>query len=283
MHISVMKNETINLLNIREGGFYIDCTFGEGGHTYEILKKGGVVLAIDRDPKTEIYANNLSKEFGDQFTWVNGSFLNIYNIWNELAYPMKVDGILFDFGFSSNQIDDPERGFSFLYNSNLDMRYNCEEDILTGLDVVNKLSQKELEKIFFEYGQENNSKKIAQLICEARKTQKIETCFDLLNICRKASNLYLSKHFATKIFQAIRIYVNNEFKHIEQGVNDSLKILKYYGRIVTITFHSLEDKIIKNIFQNKNIIECSKEEILKNKRARSAKVRWFINKEVNYG
>lgn len=277
MHISVMKNEVINLLNIKRGGLYFDCTFGEGGHSRAILKLGGVVIAIDRDASTKIYAEEIKAEFPNSFFWVHSSFSNISEIWAEFAFPMKPDGILFDLGFSSNQIEDNSRGFSFLYDSNLDMRYDIDNsEILTGLEVINRESESSLGKIFTEFGEERLGYKMAKKICESRKKKPIASCFDLISIL-SSFNTYSNKHFATKIFQALRIYVNDEFFHIKKGVQSAVDLIKFYGRVVVISFHSLEDKIIKNIFFNKNLMLPSKNEIILNPRARSAKVRWIIN------
>lgn len=278
MHIPVMKDEVIDILDIKPGLFYIDATFGEGGHTKSILEKGGIVLSIDRDSSTKKHADIISKEFPDMFLWVHDSFSNIYNIWKENFYPMKVDGILFDLGFSSNQIEDPERGFSFLHDSNLDMRYNTKEGD-TALNFINQVSFEELSDIILKYGQDYKAKLIAKTICEYREKHKIKSCFELLNILKPIIKNKHNKHFATKFFQAIRIHINNEFEHIENGINNSLKILRYYGKIVVITFHSLEDRLIKNIFGNNYLKEPSCNEVKTNMRARSAKVRWFVEKK----
>lgn len=281
MHISVMKEEVIDLLDVKKGLLYIDCTFGEGGHTKEILKRGGIVLAIDRDSMTNQYANLIKKAFPETFFWVNDSFSNIYDIWLKNFAPVKVDGILFDLGFSSNQIEDTNRGFSFLYDSNLDMRYNINENSMKAADFINTASVQDLSNIFFQYGEESKSKIVAKLIVEARKKKKIETCFELINVIKPAFSSYGSKHFATKIFQALRIHINKELDHIEIGINDSLKILRYYGKMLVITFHSLEDGIVKQIFDNKCIIKPKKDEILNNRRARSATLRYYINRGEN--
>ncbi|WP_342261843.1 16S rRNA (cytosine(1402)-N(4))-methyltransferase RsmH [Alphaproteobacteria bacterium endosymbiont of Tiliacea citrago] len=276
MHISVMKKEVIDLLNVKAGQLYIDCTFGQGGHTEAILEQGGVVISIDRDSSTLIYENRIKNQFQDNFKFVNDSFSNIFEIWQNNAFPVKPDGILFDLGFSSNQIEDPNRGFSFLYDSSLDMRYDNHENSETALTLINSLKEEDLSEIFIKYGEEFNGKKIAKKICTSRKIKKIESCFEFLKILSDF-NQSSKKHYATKIFQALRIYVNKEFQHIEKGIDDAMKILKPFGKIVVITFHSLEDRIIKNKFQNKNILYPTEAEIKENVRSRSAKVRWFIN------
>lgn len=275
-----MKDEIIGLLDIKPGLFYIDCTFGEGGHSRAILERGGIVLGIDRDADTKKYADVLLSQFSDRFLWVNDSFSNIEKIWEANFAPIKVDGVLFDLGFSSNQIEDERRGFSFLYDSNLDMRYDKTEGE-TALSFLNRASFQELSDVILKYGEEFHANRIARLICEYRREKEIRSCFELLNLLRPALKNCGNKHFATKLFQALRIHVNSELDHVERGVKSSLKILRYYGKVVVLTFHSLEDRLIKNIFKNHEIALPSESEVLNNPRARSAKLRWFVEKENN--
>lgn len=279
MHIPIMKDEIIKLLNVRKDGVYIDCTFGQGGHTRGILERGGVVVALDRDASTEKYAHEIKSLFGDSFLWVHSSFAEILKVWKLYISPMKVDGILFDLGFSSNQIEDQNRGFSFMYDSDLDMRYDISEETLTALELINSVSEKSLAEIFWNFGEERLAARISHEIYEYRKKKRIESCFELLDVIKHLRR-FGDRHFATKIFQALRIVVNNEFDHIKLGVVDAMKLLRVYGKIAVLSFHSLEDRLIKNFFCNKNLLMPSSNEVCHNPRSRSAKLRWWIKPDM---
>lgn len=281
MHIPVMKEEVLEALKVRAGGFYIDATFGAGGHSRAMLEKKAAVLAFDKDQKSIEFAKDMLKEFDSSFVIKNTSFAQIEEMWSQQAKPMKVDGIIIDLGFSSNQIDDPERGFSFSKDGELDMRYDLEQSF-TAKKWINKASKEELANVFFEYGQERNSKAIAKAIVKQRKKNPIETTFDLVKIISEFND-YDHKHCATRIFQAIRIHVNDEFSSIHKILKSAKKLLKQNGRLAFLTFHSLEDKIIKNYFENQVsfILMPSQEEIEINKRSRSAKLRWMIKTEYD--
>lgn len=278
MHISIMKNEILEAMNIKPAHLYIDATFGEGGHSRSILEKGGIVLAIDRDFETKKYADILKKDFPNHFFWVHSSFCDIKKIWHENAFPMKADGILFDLGFSSNQIDDPERGFSFKHDF-FDMRFDRSQEVDAKV-WINNVDEKEMQNAFFEYAEEYNAKKIASDIVKLRKTDEIVNAQQIVNICKKYASFNQKTHCATKVFQAIRIAVNNEFENIKLALNDCFEILNEMGVIAVLSFHSLEDKIIKEFFKNHvNFLQIPTEkEVKENLRARSAKLRYVYKK-----
>lgn len=273
-----MKNEVIKVLKVRRGGLYVDCTFGQGGHSKAILEEGGIVIALDRDSSTFVNAEPLKRQFPTSFYWVHSSFSELRSILMDLAHPMLPDGVVFDLGFSSNQIEDGSRGFSFLHDSTLDMRYDTSKGE-TALDILNHLPESLLAKIFIELGEDKLGVKMARTICVARAKSRITSCFSLLSILRPFQ-FSSKRHFATKIFQALRIFVNDEFFHIEKGVAAALDSVKFYGRVVVITFHSLEDRIVKRCFANKNLIVPSNAEIASNPRSRSAKLRWFVKSHM---
>lgn len=252
-HISVLLNEAINFLDIKDGGVYVDMTLGFGGHSSEILKrnKKGLLYCFDKDITAVKYSDERLKQIGDNYKIFNTGFVNLKDY-----VPTKVDGILFDLGVSSVEIDDKDRGFSYMKCSTLDMRMD-QNNPLTAKDVVNTYSVEKLTKIFREYGEEKHAMKIAKRIEEYRKNKEIETTFELVDIIDKCIP-YKEKrnsHPAKKVFQAIRIEVNNELDEFEKALNDSLSLLNVNGTIVVITFHSLEDRICKKIFKEKTEID----------------------------
>lgn len=252
-HISVLLNETINFLDIKDGGVYVDMTLGFGGHSSEILKrnKKGLLYCFDKDITAVKYSDERLKQIGDNYKIFNTGFVNLKDY-----VPTKVDGILFDLGVSSVEIDDKDRGFSYMKCSTLDMRMD-QNNPLTAKDVVNNYSAPKLTKIFREYGEEKHAMKIAKRIEEYRKNKEIETTFELVDIIDKCIP-YKEKrnsHPAKKVFQAIRIEVNNELDEFEKALKDSLSLLNVNGVIVVITFHSLEDRICKKIFKEKTEID----------------------------
>jgi len=293
-HISVMLNEAISYLNVQPGHWYIDCNLGGGGHTEEILKKGGKVLGIDLDPDAikEVAKNHgleVIKNDGYLFAQsenlilFQSNFSQISHI-SLISHISPISGVLFDLGASSHQFDNPEKGFSFNKNAPLDMRMNSGFGV-TATDLLNALSESELAKMFWEYGEESLSKPIAKKIVEYRKNKKIETTFELVQIITSIKHTDRKKiHPATKIFQALRIAVNEELTNLEEALPQALEILQPGGRLVVISFHSLEDRIVKTFMKNEEKkcrvtiltqkpIKTGKEEIQRNIRSRSANLR----------
>ncbi|NLV90690.1 MAG: 16S rRNA (cytosine(1402)-N(4))-methyltransferase RsmH [Tenericutes bacterium] len=248
MHRSVLLDETIENLNIREDGIYIDCTLGYGGHGEAILKriKRGWLFAFDKDIDAIKFSNERLSKISNNFELINTSF----SLLKDEMYQRnidKVDGIIFDLGVSSPQIDVVERGFSYMNDYRLDMRMDKNQS-LDAHYVVNNYSYEKLIDIFFNYGEERYSKNIAKKICDYRDKKSIETTLELVKIINKSIPKE-SKDTVKRIFQAIRIEVNNELNEIERAIEDSINMLKTHGRLCVITFHSLEDKIVKKIFK----------------------------------
>lgn len=248
MHRSVLLDETIENLNIREDGIYIDCTLGYGGHGEAILKriKRGWLFAFDKDIDALKFSNERLSKISNNFELINTSF----SLLKDEMYQRnidKVDGIIFDLGVSSPQIDVVERGFSYMNDYRLDMRMDKNQS-LDAHYVVNNYSYEKLIDIFFNYGEERYSKNIAKKICDYRDKKSIETTLELVKIINKSIPKE-SKDTVKRIFQAIRIEVNNELNEIERAIEDSINMLKTHGRLCVITFHSLEDKIVKRIFK----------------------------------
>lgn len=244
-HIPVLFNETIDSLNIKPDGIYVDCTSGGGGHSSAIASrlKGGRLISIDRDPEAiEILKERLSK-FGC-VTVVHDNFFNIKNILASLGID-KVDGVLADLGVSSHQLDEPSRGFSFHHDAPLDMRMSISG--MSAAQAVNTLSQQELQKIIFEYGEEKFAPSISRAIVKVREIKPIETTVELSDIIKSAMPAAAKRdgHPARKTFQALRIYVNGELDGLGNAVNDMFDCLKVGGRVSVITFHSLEDRTVK--------------------------------------
>lgn len=303
-HKSVLLEECIENLKIKSSGIYVDGTLGGGGHSYNILKElnsDGILIGIDRDEEAIDAAKEKLKKFKNFYT-VHDNHSNISNILEELEID-KVDGILLDLGVSSYQLDNADRGFSYMKDAPLDMRMN-KSDVLTAFDIVNKYSEEELVKIFFEYGEEKFSKRIAKNICEKRKEKEIQTTIELVEVIKEAmpsKALKEKQHPAKRVFQAIRIEVNQELTLLKKAVIDSIKSLKPGGRLAIITFHSLEDKIVKHTFEDmqgkctcpkslpicvcnytsygkvitKKPVISNEKELEDNPRARSAKLRVF--------
>ncbi len=303
-HKSVLLDECIENLNIRPDCIYVDGTLGGGGHSYHILKKlngKGALIGIDRDTDAIKAATEKLSEF-DNFTTVHDNHANIVNILKELNVN-GVDGILLDLGVSSYQLDEADRGFSYMHDAKLDMRMN-REDRLSAFEVVNNYSEEDLYRIFLDYGEEKYSRSIARKICKERENKKIETTFELVDVIKSAmpgKALNEKQHPAKRVFQAIRIEVNQELEKLKQAVIDSILSLNDSGRLAIITFHSLEDKIVKHAYEemqgrctcpkdfpvcvcnyksygkiiNKKPIISNDEELKENPRARSAKLRVF--------
>ena len=250
-HTPVLYYETLNNLVINPNGIYIDCTLGGGSHSEGILEKlsnKGLLISIDQDSTAIEYSKKRLEKFGSKWKVFKGNFENIDTI-AYMAGVDKVNGILMDIGVSSKQLDDPERGFSYRYDVKLDMRMNTEQKI-SAYDVVNTYTEEQLSKIIFEYGEERYARKIAKLIVEQRKSSAIEKTSDLITLIKRAYPERASKHPAKKTFQAIRIEVNRELEVLENAMSKAVELLKVGGRLAIITFHSLEDRIVKNKFKD---------------------------------
>ena len=297
-HYSVMLNECINNLNIKSDGIYVDGTLGLGGHSSEILKHltTGHLYAFDGDEMAIDYAKERLSKIKNNFTLIKSNFANMTEELKKYGIE-KVDGILFDFGVSSPQIDNPDRGFSFMHDGSLDMRMDRSTK-LTAADIVNTYSETKLTEIFYKYGEEKKSKFIAQYIV---KNRPITTTLELVDVINDAvGNKYFNlNHPERRIFQALRIEVNQELKVIEAVLPQVIDLLKPEGRCAIITFHSLEDRIVKQYFKTqsevnelvkglpkipleykpkiklitKKPLTASKEELQENSRSKSAKLR----------
>ncbi|HEC2202890.1 TPA: 16S rRNA (cytosine(1402)-N(4))-methyltransferase RsmH [Staphylococcus delphini] len=252
-HISVLLKETVDQLNIKKDGVYVDCTLGGAGHSQYLLNQlsdEGRLIAIDQDMTAINHAKEQLQQDLHKVTFVHNNFRNLANILAELNID-KVDGILYDLGVSSPQLDVPERGFSYQHNAKLDMRMDQTQP-LTAYEVVNTWSYEALVKIFFRYGEEKFSKQIARKIEARRQQQPIETTFDLVECIKEgipAKARRKGGHPAKRVFQAIRIAVNDELAAFEDSLEQAIGHVKVNGRISVITFHSLEDRLCKQIFQ----------------------------------
>ncbi|MCC2092323.1 16S rRNA (cytosine(1402)-N(4))-methyltransferase RsmH [Staphylococcus epidermidis] len=302
-HVSVMLNETIDYLNIKEYGVYVDCTLGGAGHALYLLNQlndKGRLIAIDQDLTAIENAKEVLKEHLHKVTFVHNNFRELTNILNELEIE-KVDGIYYDLGVSSPQLDVPERGFSYHNDAKLDMRMDQTQS-LSAYEVVNQWSYEALVRIFFRYGEEKFSKQIARRIEAHREQQPIETTLELVDVIKEgipAKARRKGGHPAKRVFQAIRIAVNDELSAFEDSVEQAIECVKVGGRISVITFHSLEDRLCKQIFQefekgpdvprglpvipeaytpklkrvNRKPITATDDDLNENNRARSAKLR----------
>ena len=301
MHVSVLLEESIENLQIKEDGVYVDGTLGYAGHSGEILKriKRGSLFAFDQDQEAIDYARKKLESIDSNFTIIKSNFRYLKEKLEEQGVT-EVDGILFDLGVSSPQLDQAYRGFSYHQDARLDMRMD-QEQALSAYEVVNTYEEKELARIFFQYGEEKYANPIARNIVNARKEAPIETTFQLVDIIKHSvpEKYSREKHPARKVFQAIRIEVNQELEILEDTMLDASSILKVGGRLCVITFHSLEDRIIKNVFKHLTEIDArvkglpeipesylpdfklvttkaivpSEEEQIENNRSRSAKLR----------
>ena len=241
-HKPVMCEEVLSILNPSDGCVYLDGTLGAGGHSRKILESADCsVVGIDKDPTAIELCRDLEKQYGNKFLSINGSFGNLSQHLNSIGIN-KIDGILLDLGTSSMQLGTPERGFSFQFDAPLDMRMTQTGE--RAYDIINSLSEDSLADIIFYFGEERRSRKIAKAIVNKRKIKKIKTTFDLNEIIlsvKKANNKKI--HPATKTFQALRIYINNELKDLYEALISIEKVLSEKGRLVVISFHSLEDRI----------------------------------------
>lgn len=287
-HKPVLMNEVLQYLNIKPGKIYLDVTFGTGGHTRAILEKEPTcsVIALDWDAdELERYGTPMKEEFGDRLTLIWGNFAVLYKLLKK-AGVSKVDGILADFGTSQIQIAERE-GVSFWRNTPLDMRLSPAHFQHTAADVVNLMSEKDLRELFWELGEEQHARAIAREIALARSKKKIETTGQLVDIIVKAMPASVKKrgtHPATKIFQALRMYVNKELENIQSFLIAAVRALKPQGRLVCISFHSIEDRHVKQFFKDQErllaleivtpkVVKATPEELELNASARSACLR----------
>ena len=250
-HISVLLNESISSLNLKENSIIVDATLGYGGHSSNILERidKGYLFAFDQDSEAIRYSTDRLRHIGTNFTIIKSNFVNMKAELEKFGIE-KVDGVLFDLGVSSPQLDDKSRGFSFHEDARLDMRMNKEQK-LSAYEVVNEYSEKDLANIFFKYGEDKFSKNVARKIVRYRKIKKIETTLELVEVIKSAIPMKyrINKHPARQIFQAIRIEVNHELDVIEPSLQQATSLLNVGGRVAVITFHSLEDRIVKNYFK----------------------------------
>ena len=296
-HISVLLQESISSLNLKENSIVVDATLGYGGHSSNILERvnKGYLFAFDQDSEAIRYSTDRLNKIGTNFTIIKSNFVNMKEELNKRDIN-KVDAVLFDLGVSSPQLDDESRGFSFHNDARLDMRMDREQK-LSAYEVVNEYSEQDLSRIFYKYGEDKFSKSIARKIVEYRKNKPIETTLELVEVIKSGVPMKyrINKHPARQIFQAIRIEVNHELDVIEPALSQALELLKVGGRVAVITFHSLEDRLVKNYFKEKNKVKGmpnipdeylpdfklvvnkaiipSEEEIENNPRARSSKLR----------
>ncbi len=298
-HVSVLLNECIEGLDIKSDGIYVDCTVGGAGHSVEIAKRltnGGLLIGLDRDPDAITVATERLSVYNAKV--VRSNYSGLENVLTQLDIP-AVDGILMDLGVSSHQLDTPDRGFSYNYDAPLDMRMSQEGT--SAYDIVNGFSEEQLAKIIFEFGEEKFSRKIAKNIILEREKKPVKTTFELADIIKNSvpAAARREKNPCKKTFQAIRIAVNGEFDHLSSGLDIAFNSLKPGGRLAVITFHSLEDRLVKQRFANlckgcicppdfpqcvcgreplgklinKKPIIASEDELLHNNRSRSAKLR----------
>lgn len=290
-HIPVMPKEVIHYLNIQPDSWYLDCTLGGGGHTERILKMGGKVLGIDLDQEA---IDEVSKKYrSENLILVNNNFSHVQQIVRQ--YQIKPAGILFDLGVSSHQLETPERGFSFSLDAPLDMRMDPINQQVSAKDLIEGLHEGELSDLFWKLGEERFAKRIAKKIVEERAKRRIETTNQLAQIILsvRKRTAYDRTHPATKVFQALRIAVNDELNSLREALPKALEVLEKGGRLVVISFHSLEDRIVKNYFKDleqhpqshpeldsgsikiltKKPLTPTEDEIATNPRARSGKLR----------
>jgi len=254
-HTSVLLTETIEGLQIKPDGVYVDGTLGGGGHSYEIagrLNAKGKLIGIDQDDAAIKAAGERLKEYGDKVTIVRSNYRNTKGVLTGLGVE-QIDGMMLDLGVSSYQLDNAERGFSYMHNSRLDMRMNTDNP-KSAYEVINEYSKEELMRVFYDYGEEKWSARIAEFIIERRAKKPVETTFELVDIIKAAIPKKArsdGSHPAKRIFQAVRIEVNNELGILKGTISDIVDALKPGGRLAIITFHSLEDRIVKVAYQEK--------------------------------
>ncbi len=256
-HISVLLQESISSLNLKENSIVVDATLGYGGHSSNILERvnKGYLFAFDQDSEAIRYSTDRLNKIGTNFTIIKSNFVNMKEELNKRDIN-KVDAVLFDLGVSSPQLDDESRGFSFHNDARLDMRMDRDQK-LSAYEVVNEYSEQDLSRIFYKYGEDKFSKSIARKIVEYRKNKPIETTLELVEVIKSGVPMKyrINKHPARQIFQAIRIEVNHELDVIEPALSQALELLNVGGRVAVITFHSLEDRLVKNYFKEKTKVD----------------------------
>jgi len=281
-HIPVLLKESIDLLSVEKGKWYVDATFGDGGHTKEILRRGGLVLALDIDEEAVLCGKKRFKKYIEKGVLIleRGNFANV-DIAVQKARVGGVAGVLYDLGVSLRQLENKKRGFSFDSNAALDMRMS-KEFAVTALDLLNALDAGELAKILRGFGEEPDAKKIALEIVRSRDTASIKTGEELRTLVERVKGKHRSKaNSATRTFQALRIAVNGEIENLETSLPRAFKVLEPKGRIVVISFHSLEDRIVKRFCESegglfpvtKGIVRPAESEVFENRKARSARMR----------
>ncbi len=302
LHIPVLLNEVVEAINPQDGKTYVDGTFGAGGYSKEVLNKANCkLIAIDRDPNVKKSVDAMGKAFGERFEFVAGRFGDMKSCLSSIGQN-KVDGIMLDIGVSSMQIDEAERGFSFRFDGPLDMRMSASGE--TAADIVNNMPEKDLADLIYKYGEEKNSRRIAKAIVARRAEKPFETTKELKEIIHSVSKKPVNGiDSATRTFQALRIAVNDELGELERALSASQELLNDGGILAVVTFHSLEDRIVKNFFKDKcglgprpsrylpaaieetplfegknKAVTAKEEEIKLNPRARSAKLRYAIRK-----
>ncbi len=302
LHIPVLLNEVVEVINPQDGKIYVDGTFGAGGYSKEVLNKANCqLIAIDRDPNVKKSVDAMSHAYGDRFKFVAGRFGDMKSCLASIGQD-KVDGIMLDIGVSSMQIDEADRGFSFRFDGPLDMRMSASGE--TAADIVNNMPEKDLADLIYKYGEEKNSRRIAKAIVAKRAEKAFETTKELKEVVHSVSKKPVSGiDSATRTFQALRIAVNDELGELERALSASQDLLNDGGILAVVTFHSLEDRIVKNFFKDKcglnprpsrylpaaveeanpfegknKSITAGDEEVKLNPRARSAKLRYAIRK-----
>jgi len=287
-HIPVMAGEVLHYLNLREGGTYVDCTIGTGGHSLAIMKKTGgkiKLIGIDWDEEALKIASERLREYRERTILVRANFADISTMLEKLGIK-KVNGFLYDLGVSSLQLSDPKRGFSFREEAPLDMRMDTREKI-TAAELVNKLSSRELENVLEILGEERWAKRMVRFIVEERKKHPLSTTKELVDTLKRAVPARFRRgsriHFATRVFQALRIAVNQELENLRLSLPVAIDLLTRGGRICVISYHSLEDRVVKKIFKEAEgkelilltpkVVKPSLQEVRDNPRSRSAKLR----------
>ena len=280
-HHPVMVDEILSYLAPEKLKTYVDCTFGQGGYSKKILENTNCnIIAIDRDKDALEHAKLLKKKYPKNFIFCVNNFSRLDQVLKKNDIK-KIDGLIFDLGISNTQLNNPTRGFSFSNNGPLDMRMDIKTLDLTAQKIINEFDQHHLSDIFYYYGEEKNSRQIARKIIEFRKKKEISTTFELVELIKKV-NSYKKKHPATRVFQALRIFINDELNELDITLKKSLLFLKKNGKIITVAFHSLEDKVIKNFFsRNKGLLKIltkkpvtpNEKEVKINPRSRSARMR----------
>ncbi|MCX7706277.1 MAG: 16S rRNA (cytosine(1402)-N(4))-methyltransferase RsmH [bacterium] len=282
MHQPVMVEKVVEFLNVQPDCVYIDATCGTGNHTRAIIEAADgncKMVCIDKDPRAIERAKEYLRDFSDRIIFINDGFENIEKIFRDAGLD-RAHGILFDLGFSFEQISSGEAGFGFKQDGPLDMRFN-KNSLITAYDVINRFPKNEIEKIFEEFGEIKDAKKLAHLICMERKNKPFETTREFADFITKHRKSKKTIHPATQVFQAIRIFVNNEIENLKMGLAGAVNVLASGARIVVISYHSIEDRIVKKFMKTnerikmvtKKVIVPDNLEVVINPRARSAKMR----------